>query len=279
MNRASFATRSFVLVLCQLAVILLCSSSALAAGRVEWKSTAVKERHDAEMKGFDKDGFWRLEVAIYMPRAPDVPHVPMKFEFQPTAYYARDMTDGDKLVEHTTPLSDRQALIESVDVGFMDSGSGKIESRTRFTFKVTRAHGYEAGEYKVTIRDTRDGKQVGTSQTLKFEGENETIDRRAMVFASKGDKKKDDKKADSDKPAEEKKDGAADAPKDDAPADDATTAPSEGADDNAPPPVEGKPGGCGCKLAGGARGDLTGALVLLGAGVLMTRRRRSLKAA
>jgi len=279
LNRASFATRSFVLVLCQLAVILLCSSSALAAGRVEWKSTAVKERHDAEMKGFDKDGFWRLEVAIYMPRAPDVPHVPMKFEFQPTAYYARDMTDGDKLVEHTTPLSDRQALIESVDVGFMDSGSGKIESRTRFTFKVTRAHGYEAGEYKVTIRDTRDGKQVGTSQTLKFEGENETIDRRAMVFASKGDKKKDDKKADSDKPAEEKKDGAADAPKDDAPADDATTAPSEGADDNAPPPVEGKPGGCGCKLAGGARGDLTGALVLLGAGVLMTRRRRSLKAA
>jgi hypothetical protein len=258
---------------------LLCSGSALAAGRVQWKSTAVKERHDAEVKGFDKDGFWRLEVAIYMPKAPDVPHVPMKFEFQPTAYYARDMTDGDKLVEHTTPLSDRQALIESVDVGFMDSGSGKIESRTRFTFKVTRAHGYEAGEYKVTIRDTRDGKQVGTAQTLKFEGENETIDRRAMVFASKGDKKKDDKKADSDKPADEKKDSAADSPKDDAPADDATTTPSEGADDNAPPPVEGKPGGCGCKLAGGARGDLTGALVLLGAGVLVTRRRRSLKAA
>jgi hypothetical protein len=280
LNRASFATRSFVLLLCQLAVILLCSGSALAAGRVQWKSTAVKERHDAEVKGFDKDGFWRLEVAIYMPKAPDVPHVPMKFEFQPTAYYARDMTDGDKLVEHTTPLSDRQALIESVDVGFMDSGSGKIESRTRFTFKVTRAHGYEAGEYKVTIRDTRDGKMVGSAQTLKFEGENETIDRRAMVFASKGDKKKkDEKKADSDTPAEDKKDSAADAPKDDAPADDTTTAPSEGADDNAPPPVEGKPGGCGCKLAGGARGDLTGALVLLGAGVLMTRRRRSLKAA
>jgi hypothetical protein len=190
------------------------------------------------------------------------------------------MTDGDKLVEHTTPLSDRQALIESVDVGFMDSGSGKIESRTRFTFKVTRAHGYEAGEYKVTIRDTRDGKMVGSAQTLKFEGENETIDRRAMVFASKGDKKKkDEKKADSDTPAEDKKDSADDAPKDDASADDTTTAPSEGADDNAPPPVEGKPGGCGCKLAGGARGDLTGALVLLGAGVLMTRRRRSLKAA
>ena len=86
MNRASIARR-FVLVLCQLAVVLLCSSSASAAGRIEWKSTAVKERDDKS---------WRLEVAVYMPKAPDVPHVPMKFEFQPTAYYARDMTDGDK---------------------------------------------------------------------------------------------------------------------------------------------------------------------------------------
>jgi hypothetical protein len=275
LNRASFATRRFVLVLCQLAVILLCSSSAFAAGRVEWKATAVKERHDAEVKGFDKDGFWRLEVSIFMPKAPDVPHVPMKFEFQPTAYYARDMVDGDKLVENTTPLSDRQSLIESVDVGFMDSGSGKIESRTRFTFKVTRAHGYEAGEYKVTIRDTRDGKMVGTAQTLKFQGENETIDRRAMVFASKGDKKKEEKKAE-DKPADEKKDEASEAPKDEA-ADSAP--PSEGADDNAPPPVEGKPGGCGCKVVGGAQGNLAGALTLLGATLLLARRRRSLKAA
>jgi MYXO-CTERM domain-containing protein len=278
LNRASFATRRFVLVLCQLALILLCSSSAFAAGRIEWKATAVKERHDNDVKGFDKDGFWRLEVAIYMPKAPDVPHVPMKFEFQPTAYYARDMTDGDKLVEHTTPLSDRQALIESVDVGFMDSGSGKIESRTRFSFKVTRAHGYEAGEYKVTIRDTRDGKIVGTAQTLKFDGENETIDRRAMVFASKGDKKKE-KKDEGDKPADEKKDAPADAPKDESAADDAKPAPSEGADDNAPPPVEGKPGGCGCKVSGGAQGNLAGALALLGATALLARRRRTLKAA
>lgn len=268
MNRASLATRRFVLVLCQLALVLLCSGSAWAAGRVEWKATAVKEREDKS---------WRLEVAIFMPRAPDVPHVPMKFEFQPTAYYARDMTDGDKLVEHTVPLTDRQALIESVDVGFLDSGSGKIEARTRFTFKVTRAHGYEAGEYKVTIRDTRNGQVVGTSQTLKFQGENETIDRRAMVFASK-DKKKDDKKEEkkdeADKPAEEKKDAPAeDAPKEDAPA--ADTKPEPAADDNAPPPVEGKPGGCGCKVAGGQQSNAAGALALLGVAVLVSRRRRA----
>src|ERR1041384_5333515 len=141
LNRASFATRRFMLVFLQLAWVLLFSGSALAAGRVEWKSTAVKEREDKS---------WRLEVALYLPRAPDVPHVPMKFEFQPTAYYAHDMTDGDKLVEHTVPLTDRQSMIESVDVSFLDSGSGNIEARTKFTFKVTRAHGYEAGEYKVT---------------------------------------------------------------------------------------------------------------------------------
>ncbi len=277
MNRASFAARRFVLVLCQLAVVLLCSSSALAGGRIEWKSTAVKERDDKS---------WRLEVAIYMPKAPDVPHVSMKFEFQPTAYYARDMTDGDKLVEHTVPLTDRQSLIESVDVGFLDSGSGKIEARTRFTFKVTRAHGYEAGEYKVTIRDTRNGQIVGTAQTLKFQGENETIDRRAMVF--EGNKKKKEEKKDGDAGGDKPKDDGDGAKKDGAPADDAPKADapgaeddkpvksdSEAADDKAPPPVEGKPGGCGCKVAGGEHGGLGGALALLGVGVLVMRRRRA----
>lgn len=274
MNRASLTARRFVLALCQLAVVLLCSGPALAGGRIEWKSTAVKERDDKS---------WRLEVAIYMSKAPDVPHVPMKFEFQPTAYYARDMTDGDKLVEHTVPLTDRQSLIESVDVGFLDSGSGKIESRTRFSFKVTRAHGYEAGEYKVTIRDTRDGKVVGTAQTLKFQGENETIDRRAMVFASK-DKKKDEKKeggdAGGDKPKDEEK--KADAPADDAPkadaapgADDDKPSKDEAAkDDNAPPPVEGKPGGCGCKVAGAPQSNAAALLALAGVAVLFARRRR-----
>jgi MYXO-CTERM domain-containing protein len=268
--------RRSLLVLCQTALILLFAGSALAAGRVQWKDLAVKERDDKS---------WRLEVAIYMPKAPDVPHVPMKFEFQPTAYYARDMTDGDKLVEHTVPLTDRQSLIESVDVGFLDSGSGKIESRTKFTFKVTRAHGYEAGEYKVTIRDTRNGQIVGTAQTLKFQGENEVIDRRAMVFSG-GDKKKkkdDEKKPEADgggdKPADDsaKKDegGGDDAKKADAPADEPKADDAKSSDDNAPPPVEGKPGGCGCKVAGAEHSSLSGALALAGLGVLLLRRRRA----
>jgi MYXO-CTERM domain-containing protein len=273
LNRTAFAARRWLFVVCQLLLLLLSTSSALAAGRVEWKSKSTKERDDKS---------WRLEVAIYMPRAPDVPHVPMKFEFQPVAYYARDMTDGDKLVEHTVPLTDRQSLIESVDVGFMDSGSGKIESRTKFSFKVTRAHGYEAGEYKVTIKDTRNGQTVGTPTTLKFEGENEIVDRRAMVFTGK-DKKKDEKKdeaKDGDKPAgddaKKTEEGDADAAKseDPAPGSEDSTPADEGAGAEGPPPIEEKPGGCGCRVAGGGEdSSLAAGLALLGLAGLLARRR------
>jgi MYXO-CTERM domain-containing protein len=258
-----------LLTLCQLLVLLLFSSSALAAGRVEWKSKVAKERDDKS---------WRLEVAIYMPRPPDVPHVPMKFEFQPVAYYARDMTDGDKLVEHTVPLTDRQSLIESVDVGFMDSGSGKIEARTKFSFKVTRAHGYEAGEYKVTIKDTRNGQTVGTPTTLKFQGENEIVDRRAMVFASK-DKKKDEKKTGDEPAADDAKkaeagDGDAAKSEEPAPGSEDSAPADEAPGAEGPPPIEEKPGGCGCRVAGGSEhSSLATTLALLGLAGLLARRR------
>ena len=229
------------LVLCGVAL----SSIASAAGRVEWKTKTFKERDDKS---------WKLEVAIYLARAPDVPHVPMKFEFQPEVYYERDEVDGDKIVEHKVPLDNRQALIESVDVGFMDEGSGKVEPRTRFSFKLTRAHGYEAGEYKVSIHDATNDQAVGAPVTLIFAGDNEVIDRRAMVFGNgekkvKKDEKKaddkpaasDDKKASDDKPAADGDSPAAspeaDAPKaDDKPSDEAGT-------------IKEKPGGCGCRLA------------------------------
>ena len=253
------------------------SSVAHAAGRVEWKGKTFKEREDKA---------WRLEVAIYLPRAPDVPHVPMKFEFQPEVYYERDMVDGnDKPVEHKVPLVNRQALIESVDVGFLDSGSGKIEPRTRFSFKLTRAHGYEAGEYKVSIHDGRNDQAVGTPVTLIFEGENEIIDRRAMVFSG-GDKKKketakaddskgdtkpaaDEKKADEDKPAATGSDEPAaasdgDKPKEDAPSDEPGT-------------IKEKPGGCGCRLAdtsGHDGGVGLGFAALAFSSVVLRRRRK-----
>lgn len=207
---------------------------AMAAGRVSWKATTVKERTD--------NGSWRLDIEIVMPKAPDVASVPMKFEFQPVAYYERSLNDGnDKPQERTVPLTNQQALIESVDVGFMDPGSGQIQTRTKFSFKVTRAHGYEAGEYKVTIRDTRNGQVVGVPSTLRFQGENEVIDRRSMVFQPSDRKKKE---------KEEKKESLEAAPEAtpadsmDSSASPSSDAPPEASAD-APPPVEGRPGG-GC---------------------------------
>jgi len=107
----------------------------------------------------------------------------MKFEFQPTAYYARDMMDGDKLVEHTVPLSDHQSLIESVDVGFMDSGRARLNrarsSRSRSPGARLRSRRVQGHHQRHAQRQT-----VGTPTTLKFQGENEVVDRRAMVFSA-----------------------------------------------------------------------------------------------
>jgi hypothetical protein len=239
---------------------------------VEWKSKTFKERDDKA---------WKLEVAIYLPHAPDVPHVPMKFEFQPEVYYERDEVDGDKIVEHKVPLENRQAIIESVDVGFMDEGSGKVESRTRFSFKLTRAHGYEAGEYKVSIHDATNDQAVGVPTTLIFDGENEVIDRRAMVFSG-GEKKKkadapkadasDDKTASPDKTADSDK-PAADADSTPAPAAGAPAGDEKPADE--PGTIKQKPGGCGCRLADtGQSSDAGLAFAGLAVASVMLRRRK-----
>lgn len=276
--------RAFFSVLFALS-FLLGAQAALAAGRIEWKSKEFQER---------EGGSWRIELAIYLNSAPDVAHVPMKFEFQPIAYYERSMVDGDKLVERTVPLENRQALIESTDVGFLDSGSGKIEKRTRFTFKVTRAHGYEAGEYKVTVRDGRNGNAIGAAQTLTFKGENEVIDRRAMVFEGKkkkdkGDKPKDDgdkPKDDGDKPkddgesskkASDDSGGSSDADSGSKDAD-GSESKSSSEDSDAAGTIKEKPGGCGCRLeqnqSNGASSALGGLSLLLGLSVLARRRSR-----
>jgi MYXO-CTERM domain-containing protein len=280
-NKFSALLSRWFLALTCLSIALLVAPIASAAGRIEWKSKKINE----------KDKAWHLEVTIYMGKAPDVAHVPMKFEFLPTVYYERSMVDGDKLIDRKVPLDNRQDLIETVDVGFLDAGSGKIENRTRFTFKVTRAHGYEAGEYKITIRDARNGQIVGTPTTMSFEGENEIIDRRAMVFSGKEKekKKKDDpgdvrkvakddaeKKAQSDADAENTDTQAAKSGGESAaeqpPADEAGEG-DEAASDG--PPEEKKAGGCGCRTTGSEQGSpaalLLGSLLILG----LSLRRRS----
>lgn len=267
-TRSSFSVRPIrsVFVVLLALVAFAVSSVASAAGRVEWKVKTFKEREDKA---------WRLEVAIYLPRAPDVPHVPMKFEFQPEVYYERDMVDGkDQPVEIKVPLQNRQALIESVDVGFADAGTGKTEPRTRFSFKLTRAHGYEAGEYKVTIRDARNDTTIGTPTTLIFQGENEIIDRRAMVFSGEKKKKKEEPKAE-----EKKADDSSDEAKKAEPASEEPAASEAEKSKDEPSDEAGtikeKPGGCGCRLSeNGGSGNAGLALSALAIGGVLLRRRK-----
>lgn len=164
--------------------VLFCAGAASAIGRVEWKTKNLKESEGHS---------WTVELAIYLPKAPDVATLPMRFSFTPVVYYERTLVDGKEGPQlRKVPLENKQPLVEGVDVGFLDPGTGQIQKRTKFSFKLTRGHGYEAGEYEVKILDGRTDAVIGSPIRLVFEGENEVIDRRAMVFT--GDDKKKKKK-------------------------------------------------------------------------------------
>lgn len=244
---------------------LLVGSPALGAGRVEWKTKSIEERDNKS---------WRIEITVYLPKAPDTAYVPMKFEFQPTAYYERAMTDGDKLVERTVPLEHQQSMIETVDVGFLDPGTAKIQSRTKFSFKVTRAQDYHAGEYKVTIYDVRNNQKIGAPTNIKLLGENEIIDRRAITFSGEKKKKKPEEK--KEEAAEGDEGDAADGDAGDEEAQDTEQMDLQNMDDEElenEGEIKEKPGGCGCRMAGtSAPPQALLGVLLLGAAFLMRRR-------
>jgi MYXO-CTERM domain-containing protein len=278
MPSSSQFVRRFASLACVL-MIGLVAAVAGAAGRVQWKTTKLKETSGKA---------WNVEVAIFLPRKPDVAHLPMKFEFEPLSYFERAMVDGKEgPQERVVPLQGRQSLIESVDVGFMDPGTGQIQTRTKFVFKVTRAHGYEAGEYKVTIRDGSNGNMIGTPTTLTFNGENEIIDRRSIVFtgekkkkAKSEDKGEGEKNGEGGEKSEEKKDeGSAaegDKPEESMSPGEAAAASDEGepSPGDSPDEVDGKPGGCGCRMPGSspASGSVVLGVLALFSALLLRRR-------
>jgi len=260
----SHLTRHWV-ALCTVVAVLLLSSSAFAYGRVQWKQTRVKENAVGTQSN------WKLEMEVYLPKPPDFAHVPVKFEFKQSVYYERfqDDTHPDPQVRKV-PTPNSQEIIESVDLGFLDPGSGKIQSRTRFAFKITRAHGFDAGEYRVTIRNARTGAVLGTPVTLYLEGENEVIDRRAMVFADKNEKKDDEKKAEEE-PAEDADQAGYESSENSMDYEEVTDE-----DQPLPPPEPLKSKrGCGCRTVGGdgSSGGAAALALLLGAGIVARRRR------
>jgi MYXO-CTERM domain-containing protein len=243
--------------LCALLGALLLPRPALAAGRVTLKSREVTEA----------DGRWKLDMTFDYGSIPQVPHIPMIFNFQPVVLYERALTDQSPKtpVLNRMPLSNQPAINESMDVGFSDA-TGKIFKVTKFDFILKRDHGFEAGEYDLKITREDDGSQMGQTIHIILKGDNPVVDRRAIVFAGDKPKKvKDDRPAD-----EEKKDDAA--PAEEKKADDSGDSKPAATGDDVPK-VPPKQGGCGCKVAGGEGAAGGGLAVLAAAGAVVARRR------
>jgi hypothetical protein len=184
--KVSSASRRIVLwlgLLGLVALVSLVSAPASAANRVVWKQTKLKE----------EDKSWKVALEVHLDRAPDVAHMPVRFSFTAMSYFERALVDGRKdPVKREIPLQNQQPIVESVDVGFLDPGTGKSAKRTRFSFHVTRDRGFEAGTYEVVVTDARSDREFGGKTTLTLEGENDVIDRRSMVFDDKPKAKKDE---------------------------------------------------------------------------------------
>lgn len=256
--------------------LLLITAVALAAGRIEWGSKTLKPRSD--------NNSWNVDIAIFMAAPPNVPSVPMKFVFQQLVKYERSILDGDKHVEQKIPIQDAQPIIESVDVGFLDPLSGSIQKRTKFSFKLHRDHGFDCGEWKVTVRDTRNDQVVGQPTTLIFGGQNEEVDRRSIVFSGEKKKEKKEAKVDADVPDSEKEKTKEKKAADDAASNQAS---EPGSSLDVPPadenPVEDaevkkKPGGCGCSVPGQSRNEAPWGLLFAATALFVGRRYTSKRA-
>jgi MYXO-CTERM domain-containing protein len=248
-----------LLLLLTIGWLSLFAAPADAANRVVWKQTKIKE----------EDKSWKVALEVHLDQAPDVPHMPVRFTFTATSYFERAMVDGRKdPVLRQIPLSNQQPIVESVDVGFLDPGTGKSAKRTRFSFHVTRDRGFEAGTYEVQVTDARTDRELGGEATLTLDGENEIIDRRSMVFENKPKPKKTESAALA----------AASQEKELTPDDEAYWAggpkqPEEKAAPLPPPAHMQERPGCGCRVAGSGPSAPAWGLAALGLGLFWRRSR------
>ena len=261
-------------LLAAIATLILFPRAAHAVGTFKLRSTEVNE----------VSGAWHLYVTIELPKAPLTAHQSMKFLFTKTMVYERSLVDG-----HNEPVMNRQALenqtpsVESLDVDFADP-TGKIFKGTRFDFGLTRARGYEAGEYKVEVR-TSDGTTIGGPAKLILKGDNPVVDRRAIAFNAK---EKSIKKVEGyDAGANQAKNEEPVAANPNGPSEVTPTGtatgfvPQEGLQETDEEKIKTRPKGCGCDVVGttGPGAALFFLLPVIGIGLVAARRRASRRAA
>jgi MYXO-CTERM domain-containing protein len=242
------------------------SSSALARGSVRVAQSTITEA----------DGEWKLKFTIDYGAMPHLAHIPMVFSFKQTAIYERSMTDetGDKPVERTVPVQNATPINLPMDVGFADM-SGKMFKITKFGMKLTRDADFEAGEYTLTVKLAAGGT-LGQNVRLMLRGKNKAVDRRSMVFEAKPPPKKNGaKEAAATDDGDGKPKAAEDYTSDLSGIEDISAEEAAAIQDpDAPPPVEQKQGGCGCRVAGQPPVE-GGWLLALAVGAALTLRRRS----
>ena len=257
-----------LVALASLALVMMFARDAHAVGTFKLKSTEASE----------VSGAWHIYVTLELPKAPLTAHQSMKFLFTKTMAYERALIDG-----HSEPVLAKQSLqnqtpsVESLDVDFADP-SGKVFKGTRFDFGLTRARGYEAGEYKIEVK-TSDGTSIGSPQNLILKGDNPVVDRRAMAFNAKepGVKKVAGYDGGTGPDTSDNGPAAANNMGEVAPSGTAQPfIPKEGYDKTSEEEIKQRPKGCGCDVPGGTNvGTLAWLLPLAGLGLVAVRRRKS----
>jgi len=268
MRLASFR-RSFLVAVLTMLAVLTCSSAALAFGTVRFKQTRIEEQ----------DEKWKLDMEVDYGSTPHMGHIPFDFVFELKTYYEYSIQDGDKEPQiRPKPQREQPPRRLSVDIDFSDA-SGKVWQKTKFSISIRRKDDFEAGEYRLVIRRTSDGAQLGQPVTLIFNGKNQLVDRRTMIMPESGHRRKaTDASADAGSD-----DGAAPAstePGDKADKQDERSAPTEDkskVDEEKPAgTVDKRPGGhgCGCQLPGTPAPLELVALGCMAAGLVALRTRR-----
>jgi hypothetical protein len=230
---------------------LLLAGGAAAAGSVRVASTSVTEA----------DGVWKLKLTIDYGSMPHIAHIPMVLSFTQTTLFERfvDDTTGDKPATRNVPLHNQTPIDLPMDVGFADM-SGKMFKVTKFSFKLTRDAGFEAGEYTLKVR-LASGGPMGQPIRLRLNGDNKVINRKAIEFSASAPKPKP-KAAPQDDPAEDGKPRTAeDTGPDLSDIDDISQSEADAIREaDGPPGAKKRDGGCGCEVVGAPAGGDAGKL-------------------